>query len=94
MTCTKGVSISCVLLYVVALALFASVAHSNLMGIDFGSDSYKVVLAPGAGRKQMQLVFNDASARKTSNVIGFRPNERLFDSEALTLVWTSENSDD
>jgi hypothetical protein len=89
MTCGQCVSISCIALYVVVLSLCASGAQSNLMGVDFGSDSYKVVLAPGAGRKQMQLVFNDASSRKTTNVIGFRPNERLFDSDAVSLVRVS-----
>lgn len=84
MTCNKGVSH--IMFYIVALTMFATLVHSNLMGIDFGSDSYKVVLAPGSGRKQMQLVFNDGSARKTSTVIGFRPNERLFDSDAISLV--------
>lgn len=91
MTCAHSVGMSHLLLFLVVFS-FATQAYSNLVGIDFGSDSYKVVLAPGAGRKQMQLVFNDGSARKTTTVIGFRNNERLFDSEAVSQVCNSLSS--
>jgi molecular chaperone DnaK (HSP70) len=34
-------------------------------------------------RKQMQLILNDQSSRKTENAIGFRGEERLFGSFAI-----------
>lgn len=83
------------------LVLFCVGVYSSILGIDFGSSSYKMVLTPGISllehpsrfnfshissegkRKQMQLMFNEQSARKTDTVIGFRGEERLFGSFAL-----------
>lgn len=59
---------------------------ATLMGIDFGSSTYKVVLPPGGKRKQLSLALNEQSSRKTETTIGFRADERLFGGFAKDLA--------
>lgn len=65
------------------ILLFDKIVNGAVLGIDFGSDNFKVVLVQ---RKTMDIVFNDASNRKTETLIGFRNNERVIGSEALVAV--------
>lgn len=59
-----------------------SAVHAIVMGIDFGSSSYKAVLV----QSKFRLVLNDQSGRKTSTSIAFRNGDRTFSSLADNAV--------
>jgi hypoxia up-regulated 1 len=63
--------------------LFAAPALSAVVGLDLGSEFFKVVLVkPGS----MDVALNEASGRKTPTAIGFTEDERLYGEPATTLV--------
>ena len=60
------------------------VAHGNVIGLDFGSDSMKVALVqPG---KPLEIVTNFESSRKTPGCITFYRGERSFGAGAYALM--------
>ena len=70
----------------ILLLLFISFfnAYSNVIGIDFGSDTMKVaIVQPGA---PLEVVTNFQSKRKTPLSITFYRGERMFGSDSLVLA--------
>jgi hypothetical protein len=54
-----------------------------VVGIDFGSDSFKVVLVrPGS----IDIVLNEGSGRKTVSSVGYSHHGRLFGDQVQQLV--------
>jgi hypoxia up-regulated 1 len=72
----------------VALALCLAVAipfaHAAVMGIDYGTDWFKVGLVkPGI---PLEIVLNKESQRKTETVVTIRNNVRSFGADAVNSV--------
>ena len=62
----------------------AQVHAAGLMGIDFGTDWYKVALVkPGI---PLELILNKESQRKTDALVTIRDGVRYFGSEGASLV--------
>ncbi|KYR00890.1 heat shock protein 70 family member [Tieghemostelium lacteum] len=56
--------------------------NCNVIGIDFGSQTFKIgLIKPGA----FETVLNEQSGRKTVNSVGWYQNERVFTSDAFNL---------
>ncbi|RKO95178.1 hypothetical protein CAUPRSCDRAFT_9327, partial [Caulochytrium protostelioides] len=69
-------------LLVLVLAL-ADAARAVIVGIDYGTDWFKVALKqPGAS---LDLVLNRESKRKTASHVLIRDQERLFGNDATSL---------
>jgi len=64
-----------------ALIAFNAVS-AVVMGIDFGSSTYKAVLV----QNKFRIVLNEQSGRKTSSSISFRQGVRAFSSGADNAV--------
>lgn len=57
--------------------------HSLVIGIDFGSESFKIALVkPGS----IDIVLNEESSRKTPSMVAFSPHGRLFGEQAYQFV--------
>ena len=64
--------------------LSIKVVRANVIGIDFGSDSFKVsIIAPG---NPLDIVTNFQSKRKTPLSISFYRDERMFGSDSIALM--------
>ena len=60
------------------------VALSDVIGLDFGSDSMKIAsVQPG---KPIEIVTNFQSKRKTPTCITFYKGERMFGSDSYALM--------
>lgn len=71
------------LLVAICMMLLSSV-NSNVIGLDFGSDSMKIaIVKPGS---PIEIVTNFQSKRKTPTIISFYRGERLFGSDAYALM--------
>ena len=67
----------------VVLGLCATVASSQVIGIDFGSDFIKIAgVKPGTG---IDVVLNEQSKRKSNNYIGYRGDDRFLGEDAYNL---------
>ncbi|KAI9190129.1 lumenal Hsp70 protein [Blastocladiella emersonii ATCC 22665] len=71
------------LVLVVCLAL-ARAASGAVLGIDYGSDWFKVAL--GRPGKPIDLVLNRESKRKTHSLLTLRTDERFFGTDAAALA--------
>lgn len=71
-----------ILLGVIA-ALCAGKANANVIGFDFGSNFFKIVLVKPAA--PFTIVENVTSKRKTENYMSIGPEERKFGVDSLTL---------
>jgi hypoxia up-regulated 1 len=80
-------SSSTLMLVSVLLALLCfmpTASAAGVMGIDFGTDWFKVaVVKPGV---PLETVLNKDSKRKTEAVISIRDGVRQFGSDAVTVV--------
>lgn len=71
------------LLALVAVFGLFQVAQALVVGIDFGVDSFKVVLVrPGS----IDIVMNEGSSRKTPSSIGYSEHGRVFGDQVQVLV--------
>eukprot|EP01133_Synstelium_polycarpum_P016947 gene16947-20160_t len=69
-------------LFIVLVAAMAAVSDALVIGIDLGSQSFKIgVIKPGA----FEIVLNEQSGRKTLNQVGWFREERVFASDAYNL---------
>jgi molecular chaperone DnaK (HSP70) len=66
----------------VALILLP-LCYSSLIGIDFGDSTFKVSLVKP---KTLDIVLNEASARKTPSLLAYYNGEILVGQEAKNLV--------
>jgi hypoxia up-regulated 1 len=75
----------CLLLGVLVLLSLFTMVQTIVMGIDFGSQYFKIALVRPGG---VDIVVNEQSARKTQSVIAFRIDnlERLFGEVASQQV--------
>ncbi|KAM9957502.1 hypothetical protein ACTFIR_009609 [Dictyostelium discoideum] len=79
----KNIKIFLSLFFVVVLGLLATTANSMVIGIDLGSQTFKVsLIKPGA----FETVLNEQSGRKTISSVGWFKDERLFSSDSFS-VW-------
>mmetsp|Transcript_357 Transcript_357/g.348 ORF Transcript_357/g.348 Transcript_357/m.348 type:complete len:927 (+) Transcript_357:193-2973(+) len=70
-------------LFLVAL-FYPYYVQSNVIGIDFGSDNFKVaIVQPG---DPLDIVTNFQSKRKTPSCVAFYRNERTFGSDATAIM--------
>lgn len=70
------------LVYFGLVCLF-QVSYGLVVGIDLGSDSFKVVLVrPGS----IDIVLNEGSGRKTVSSVGYSSHGRLFGEQVQQLV--------
>lgn len=69
---------------VILLLLFQGIESSLIMGLDFGSQNFKVSIAkPGS----VDIALDEASSRKTRSLLGFDANDnRFFGDQAGSLV--------
>lgn len=69
---------------VILLGVFCAfqVAEALVVGIDFGSDSFKVVLVRTGG---IDIVLNEGSGRKTVSSVGYSSHGRLFGDQVQQL---------
>lgn len=59
-------------------------AQALVVGIDLGSQWYKLAMVrPG---RPIDIVLNEQSARKTHTMVGWNRDERAFGSDAFNLV--------
>ncbi|KAJ3441195.1 hypoxia up-regulated protein [Anaeramoeba flamelloides] len=65
---------------IIFLSLLTLFTEGAVLGIDFGSESLKVAVKDQG--KQLQIVLNSASQRKTRSSIAFVEGERFFGKEA------------
>ncbi|EAR85326.2 DnaK protein (macronuclear) [Tetrahymena thermophila SB210] len=76
---------------IIGLGLLATMTQAVVLGIDFGSQYFKISL--NAPRKQFLIVENTTSQRKTQNAISFYNGERQYDKDASNKqVRTPETS--
>lgn len=75
----------CVLVYAVALlCTMIPVAQAAVMSIDYGTDWFKVgLIKPGM---PLDVALNKDSKRKTQSVVTIRHDERIYGSDAVSLV--------
>ncbi|KAK5575296.1 hypothetical protein RB653_010554 [Dictyostelium firmibasis] len=79
----KNIKIFLSLFFVVVLGLLATTANAMVIGIDLGSQTFKVsLIKPGA----FETVLNEQSGRKTVSSVGWFKDERLFSSDSFS-VW-------
>ncbi|KAN0053001.1 hypothetical protein ACTA71_012482 [Dictyostelium dimigraforme] len=79
----KNIKIFLSLFFVVVLGLLATTANAMVIGIDLGSQTFKVsLIKPGA----FETVLNEQSGRKTISSVGWFKDERLFSSDSFS-VW-------
>jgi hypoxia up-regulated 1 len=62
-----------------------SLVEASVVGIDFGSDTFKVSLVKG---KSFDVVLNDASGRKTPSAVALDRGELIYGTDAKNLVYT------
>ena len=76
-------------LFLLALLLLAaSAVHAAVLGLDFGSSTYKLAAIRGGG---IEVVLNDVSKRKTPTAIAFHPREgALYGDAALSFVRSAQ----
>lgn len=61
-----------------------SVAQAAVMSIDYGTDWFKVgLIKPGM---PLDVALNKDSKRKTQSVVTIRHHERIYGSDAVSLV--------
>ena len=76
--------LSCTL-FAICLLSFSSKVEPALLGIDLGTEWFKVVLME---TKSFDIVLNDQSGRKTKSLVGFtKEDERFFGAPAAALVY-------
>ena len=76
-------NIKLVLFAVIGVFCVFHVAQALVVGIDFGVDSFKVVLVrPGS----IDIVLNEGSGRKTVSGIGYSQHGRVFGEQVQQLV--------
>ncbi|KAN0026103.1 hypothetical protein ACTFIV_007085 [Dictyostelium citrinum] len=79
----KNINIFLSLFLVVVLGLLATTANAMVIGIDLGSQTFKVsLIKPGV----FETVLNEQSGRKTISSVGWFKDERLFSSDSFS-VW-------
>lgn len=72
-----------VLCCVLSVFLFSCYTSAIVVGIDFGSQWYKIaMIKPGS----FDIVLNEQSSRKTHTLVGWNRGERFFGSDAFNLV--------
>lgn len=72
------------LLALITLYCLPAVNGAGVMGIDFGTEWFKVaVIKPGV---PLETVLNKDSKRKTDTVIAVRDGVRYFGSDAVNMV--------
>jgi len=70
--------------FLITIICCISFVQSNVIGIDFGSDTMKIaIVKPGS---PIEIVSNFQSKRKTPTIISFYRGERLFGSDAYALM--------
>ncbi len=68
------------------LSLYVAVVNTAVISIDFGTDTFKIGIAKSGA--PIDLVLNEQSKRKTTNMVGFRgENERYLGENALQQVY-------
>lgn len=76
----------CVMVALVASIVLLCLAQTStalVVGIDLGSDSFKIVMVrPGS----IDIVLNEGSGRKTASAIGYSAHGRMFGELAQQLV--------
>lgn len=71
------------ILICIGLICLFQLSHGLVVGIDLGSDSFKVVLVrPGS----IDIVLNEGSGRKTVSSVGYSSHGRLFGEQVQQLV--------
>lgn len=75
----------CLLVYIVALVCtILPVAQAAVMSIDYGTEWFKVgLIKPGM---PLDVALNKDSKRKTQSVVTIRHDERIYGSDAISLV--------
>lgn len=75
----------CLLVYIVAfLCTILPFAHAAVMSIDYGTEWFKVgLIKPGM---PLDVALNKDSKRKTQSVVTIRHDERIYGSDAISLV--------
>lgn len=68
---------------VVSMVCMFQACSALVVGIDLGSDSFKVVMVrPGS----IDIVLNEGSGRKTASAVGYSSHGRMFGDLAQQLV--------
>lgn len=71
-------------IYTVALLCMMAPVHAAVMSIDYGTDWFKVgLIKPGM---PLDVALNKDSKRKTQSVVTIRHDERIYGSDAISLV--------
>jgi hypoxia up-regulated 1 len=66
----------------VVLVVLISVSSASVLGIDFGSEYFKVALIiPG---RSFVIIENTTTKRKTENVVSFGNNERYYEADGAS----------
>lgn len=75
----------CYLIYTVALlCAILPIAQAAVMSIDYGTEWFKVgLIKPGM---PLDVALNKDSKRKTQSVVTIRHDERIYGSDAVSLV--------
>lgn len=74
----------CFVYTVALLCIITPVAHAAVMSIDYGTDWFKVgLIKPGM---PLDVALNKDSKRKTQSVVTIRHDERIYGSDAISLV--------
>jgi hypoxia up-regulated 1 len=75
----------CLIIYTVALLYtIIPLAHAAVMSIDYGTEWFKVgLIKPGM---PLDVALNKDSKRKTQSVVTIRHDERIYGSDAISLV--------
>jgi hypoxia up-regulated 1 len=60
--------------------------HGFVVGIDLGSQWYKMALR--RPNRPIDIVLNEQSSRKTHTMVGWNKDERAFGSDSFNLVIT------
>ncbi|XP_049852256.1 uncharacterized protein LOC126330058 [Schistocerca gregaria] len=70
-------------LFLLVLSCLCLQTNAVIVGIDFGSDSFKVVLVKS---RSTDIVLNRESERKTINAFSYSPHGRVFESSVLQMM--------
>ena len=71
-------------LILILLCIIQYINASTVLGIDFGSDTFKMALIKG---NTFEVIINKESSRKTLNAVGFTKSmERVYGNRASSLV--------
>jgi len=71
-----------ILISIFILSLYCIAVHAAVIGIDLGTDTFKIGIAKSGA--PIDLVLNEQSKRKTTSMVGFRgENERYLGENAL-----------